>query len=261
MADEATETTAVTPAKEEQQKNLSVEIAKLFSFNQTDKAILKISLWNGKVGFDFSKMINGAQKRSFITIDYEKAIYLSGVINGILRERLSAFKNGGTYKNYDIAIDQSFPDKDSGELRKNGILKIRTIIVKQETTGKDIPRVAISYESMGEVYDVVLCSRIISKQVSDKYIEKEIDPDDVRFIYLCKTWEGIVNNLPVIGYLTRIAELILGGKPFASNKPAYNNNSSGKKWGNYTGDNVRQFKGQNGEQRKSIANDDAVIDF
>ena len=211
------------------QKNISVEISTLFSHES--KAILKISIWYGKLGFEFSKP-DGSEgkspKRAFFTMDYEKAIWLSMVLNSIARERVMQHKNGTAYTDVLIPIEQSYI-KD-GELHKVGTLYIKTIPVKSDISGTTNQRICISYESVGEIYDVVLASKIISKQVSDKWALKEVDADDARFFLLCRTLESTVNNLPTIAFVARLADII-----FARPNGGGNNNGGAfpkKEWNN-----------------------------
>lgn len=200
------------PSVEKKQKTISVEIATLFSQDQSSKTILKISLWNGKIGMEFSKVEDGKQKRQFITIDYEKSIFLSGILNSVVRERYNNYRTNTPYSEVMIPIEQSYV-KDN-ELHKIGTLFIKTIPVKSETLGVDVLRVAISYEAVGEKYDVILASRVISKQLSDKFTLREIDPDDARLFLLSKTIDSVTNNIPVLAFLARIADIIFTPKPY-----------------------------------------------
>ncbi len=215
---------------DKKQKNISVELSTLFSQDQNNKAILKISLWNGKIGFEFSKVDQDKPKRVFITFDYEKAIFFTGLINSIVRDRVTAYRSGQPYSTFNIPIENSYI-KD-GQIHKVGMMYVKTTPVISEITNTPIPRVTISYEQAGDVYEVILCSRIISKQIVDKFATKEIDPDDARLFYISKTLDGIINNLPVLAYLSRIVDIMMGGnnnqKQITSNvyqkKEEFNNN-------------------------------------
>lgn len=211
--DEVT-TTEVDDSADSKQKSLSVEIARLFSFSNQqnqDKTSLRISVWSGKIGLEFNKIMpDNKFKKAFTTIDYEKAIFLNGLLLSILHDRFSSFKSGTPYREFDIPIEQSYPDKDGSGLRKIGTLNIKTKKVSNDK-GDEAARVVISFDTAGETYDVILCSRIISKQIPEKYTSRNIDPDDARFMYFCKTFESIINNIPTIAYLNRMVELIMGG--------------------------------------------------
>lgn len=195
------------------QKNVSVEISSLYS--QSTKDMLRISLWNGKIGFSFSRLVESEVKSVFITLDYEKAIFLSMLINSIIRERVQSYKNNSPYQSINIPIEHTYI-KDN-QVHKVGTLTIKTVAVQSEITNTPVNRIAIAYEQAGETYEVALSSRIISKQILDKYATKEIDPDDARLFLFAKTLEGIINNLPVLSYITKLIEMNFKGNSYSSN--------------------------------------------
>jgi hypothetical protein len=238
--DEDTSTTTTDSTQPAKQKQLSVEIAKLFSYKQDDKSLLKLSLWNGKLGLDFSKNDANGVKRSFITFDYEKLIFINSLIREIGRERIEAYRNGKPYAAYDIPIECSFPDKDHpGELRKYGTFVIKTVSVKSDD-GVTANRIVLGYESGTETFYVTLCSRILTKQIASRAYVNKVDPNDSRFYYFAYTINSIVEHFPIIAYMSSLVELQFS-KPKQS---SFNNGSSNRDPTTHT--------------RQSISNDDDV---
>jgi hypothetical protein len=115
-------------------------------------------------------------------------------------------------------VEQSYI-KD-GQIHKIGMMTIKTVPVVSEVKNEPVNRIAIAYEEAGNVYEVTLASRIISKQILDKYALNEVDPDDARLFLFAKTFEGIVNNLPTLSYITKLVDVVFkAGDSFSGGKP------------------------------------------
>lgn len=192
------------------QKRMSVDISTLFSQSDTTDR-LRITLWGGRVGFEFSRSLGKSSndtQRCFITFDYEQSIVISNLIVEIIRDRVIAHREGKEYPQFDIPIETSYI-KD-GEKHITGSLNIASRPTTISQVGNIGNRIALTYTQGTEKYEVVLASRLVSQQVKDKFTLARIDPYDARLGLFGKTLEGIVNNLPIIAYINKLIDVMMG---------------------------------------------------
>mgnify|MGYP001021504106 CR=1 FL=1 len=206
---------------DKQQSSLSIPVYRFYSANKEDNTSLNLSVWKNKIVFEFLKKNGDNYVRQPVYVDFEVVEFIYSLLENIAKDRYNKYKEGKKYQDVIFKIDNSYIDKDTQEIRKNGNFIIKTVDFEKEK------RINISYDSGTDVFSVTLASRLLPKIVEEKYYSKNVDPNDGLFFLFCKMLNDIIRSIAIYAGLNRIAEILFSNNRGNSGNKSYGKNFSG----------------------------------
>lgn len=195
--------------------SVSFEIGRFYS--SEDSTSLTLSMWKGKTVFNFFRKDGDTKTELKAILNNEMLTLLNGVLEGILRDRVSRFKDGKGYQETAIPFDNAFIDFETKDMKKLGTFTIGA----SKSFGNIRP--FITYESSGTILKVSFDSKLISKIIEAKYLARNIDAADMSFMQFCKCINDINSATVIYSGFQKLSELITSGWNNNGGKSQQNN--------------------------------------
>lgn len=193
---------------------LSIPVAKFYS---NDGTIMDVGLWKGKVVISFSAKEGENYNRASVFLDHELLQFFNIHLEAIARSRAAAYKEDKPYDDILVSFDNSYIDRDTQQVKKNGTFVLTTV----EHEG--VKRISVIYESGSRTFTTTLVSRLLPKLVQEKFYKKNIDPVDGNFFYFAKIINDCLQASVLYAGFNKIAELITSGGGNDNQKGGYDN--------------------------------------
>lgn len=169
----------------------------IFSSERTatgEYSFVKVGFGDQAMTMNFSKGGGSVPaKDAFLKLSYETATHLLNDLVDIAQTRQNQYVKKEQYQDFEIKYEFGFKDKQTNQMRKTGILTLKT-----KMTGTGFKAVTLVYTAMdtNTEYEIILGITFLA----DSYTNQKpgFDVHDARFISLMLKMKSIIRNWMVL---------------------------------------------------------------
>lgn len=233
------------------QRRMSYTFATAFSGEKsgTEYQMVKIGFYDEKLTLDFNKGVAGSNSKmtsSFVKIDYELAVILTGLLEEIIKDRVPRYRNGEPYaNNVNFNYKFSYMDRESNTLKTLGNL---SVVSEQTEAGRVV--IVLKYSDGKDEYRIVLGSPNWIKDSfsfgEESFLAANIDVLDARLYAVTHLLKNIVCHWVVLVQNDQANRIMMNRLSAIAEKlgiPAGNGNRND---GRYNDQNYRSNRGGSG---------------
>lgn len=233
------------------QRRMSYTFATAFSGEKsgTEYQMVKIGFYDEKLTLDFNKGVAGSNSKmtsSFVKIDYELAVILTGLLEEIIKDRVPRYRNGEPYaNNVNFNYKFSYMDRESNTLKTLGNL---SVVSEQTEAGRVV--IVLKYSDGKDEYRIVLGSPNWVKDSfsfgEESFLAANIDVLDARLYAVTHLLKNVVCHWVVLVQNDQANRIMMNRLSAIAEKlgiPAGNGNRND---GRYNDQNYRSNRGGSG---------------